>query len=60
MYKNFHIFTETIGEEVYIYLNGKLLHKKYLHDPGSGVTFDIKTYRKSDVLKSINKKEENE
>jgi hypothetical protein len=60
MDNNFSIFTETIGNEVYIYLNGKMLHKHYLDAPGSGVTFDIKAYRKSDVLKSITKKEENE
>jgi hypothetical protein len=60
MYKDFHIFVETIGQEVYIYLNGKLLHKKWINTPGSGVTFDIKAYRKSDSLKSITKKEENE
>jgi hypothetical protein len=60
MENNFHIFTETIGDEVYIYLNGKLLHKKYIHAPGSGVTFDIRAYRKSDVLKSITKTIDNE
>lgn len=52
----FSIFTETINDEVYIYLNGKLLHKKHINSPGSGVTFDVRAYRKGDVLKTIKTK----
>jgi len=47
------VHTEIKGNECYIYMNGKLLHKKYIDHSQSGVTFDVRAYRKNDTLKSI-------
>lgn len=47
------VYTIIVGNECYIYMNGKLLHKKYIDHSQSGVTFDIRAYRKNDMLKSI-------
>lgn len=47
------VHTVISGNECYIYMNGKLLHKKYIDHSQSGVTFDIRAYRKQDSLKSI-------
>ena len=47
------IHTETIRNETYIFLNGKLIHKTRNDNSESGVTFDIMAYRKGDSLKSI-------
>lgn len=47
------IYTVIAGNECYIYMNGKLLHKKYINHNQSGVTFDVMAYRKNDSLKSI-------
>ena len=44
-----------VGNECYIYMNGVLLHKKYINGCQSGVTFDVMAYRKNDSLKSIKK-----
>jgi hypothetical protein len=41
------------GNETYIYMNGKLLHKTRNDNSESGVTFDVIAYRKEDSLKSI-------
>lgn len=41
------------GNECYIYINGKLIHKTRIDNSESGVTFDVITYRKNDSLKSI-------
>lgn len=41
------------GNECYIYMNGKLIHKKYINHNQSGVTFDVMAYRKNDSLISI-------
>lgn len=47
--------TIVIGNECYIYMNGKIIHKKYINHNQSGVTFDVMAYRKEDSLKSIKK-----
>lgn len=41
------------GNETYIYMNGKLIHKTRNNNSESGVTFDVMAYRKSDSLLSI-------
>lgn len=41
------------GNECYIYMNGKLIHKTRTDNSESGVTFDVMAYKKNDVLKSI-------
>ncbi len=41
------------GNECYIYMNGKLIHKTRIDNSESGVTFDVMAYRKGDILKSI-------
>jgi len=41
------------GNELYIHINGKLIHKTRTDNSQSGVTFDIMAYRRSDILKSI-------
>ena len=41
------------GNECYIYMNGKLIHKTRTDNSESGVTFDVMAYRKNDSLKSI-------
>lgn len=43
------------GNECYVYMNGKLTHKKYIDHSQSGITFDVMPYRKEDSLKSIKK-----
>lgn len=47
------IISRVINNEVYIYKNNNLIHKSYVDNSQSGVTFDIMAYRKNDVLKSI-------
>jgi hypothetical protein len=47
------VHTITLGNETYIYLNGKLIHKTRNNNSESGVTFDVMVYRRGDVLKSI-------
>lgn len=44
-----------VGNETYIYMNGKLIHKTRNDTSQSGVTFDVMAYRKYDSLKSITK-----
>ena len=41
------------GNECYIHMNGKLIHKTRTDNSESGVTFDVMPYRKNDSLKSI-------
>jgi hypothetical protein len=47
------VHTETVGNETYIFINGKLIHKTRNNNSQSGVTFDVMAYRKSDSLISI-------
>jgi len=47
------VHIETIGNETYIFMNGKLTHKTRNDNSESGVTFDVIAYRKSDSLVSI-------
>jgi len=47
------IYTIVINNECYVYINERLLHKKYIDHSQSGVTFDVMAYRKNDSLKSI-------
>ncbi len=47
------VHTETIGNETYIFINGRLIHKTRNDNSQSGVTFDVVAYRKSDSLISI-------
>lgn len=42
--------------ECYVYMNGKLIHKKYIDNSQSGVTFDVMSYRKGDSLQSFKNK----
>jgi len=46
--------SKIIGNESYIYRNGILIHKTYINNSQSGVTFDVMPYRKNDSLKTIN------
>jgi hypothetical protein len=52
---NKYIMVHTIvkGNECYIFMNGKLIHKTRLDKSESGVTFDVMAYRKNDSLISI-------
>jgi hypothetical protein len=52
---NKYIMVHTIvkGNECYIFMNGKLIHKTRINNSESGVTFDVMAYRKNDSLKSI-------
>ena len=45
--------TITKGNETYIYMNGRLIHKTYNDNSQSGITFDVMAYRKSDSLTNI-------
>ena len=47
------VHTETIGNETYIFMNGKLIHKTRNNNSQRGVTFDVMSYRESDSLISI-------
>jgi len=47
------IHTVISGNECYIYMNGRLIHKTRTDNSESGVTFDVMAYRKNDSLKSI-------
>lgn len=52
------IHKKVIGDELYLYLNGKLIYKRWLKT-GVSKVFDIMTYDKN-TLKSIKiKKDEN-
>ena len=53
--KNKQTMVHTIknGNELYIYINGKLIHKTRTDNSQGGVTFDVMAYRRSDILKSI-------
>jgi hypothetical protein len=46
-------YTIVQGNECYIYMNGRLIHKTRIDNSESGVTFDVMAYRKNDSLKSI-------
>jgi hypothetical protein len=46
-------YTIVQGNECYIYMNGRLIHKTRTDNSESGVTFDVMAYRKNDSLKSI-------
>ena len=47
------IWSKIINNESYIYRNGILIHKTRCYNSQSGVTFDVMSYRKSDILKTI-------
>ena len=47
------VHTETIGNETYIFINGRLIHKTRNDNSQGGVTFDVMSYRESDSLISI-------
>jgi hypothetical protein len=47
------VHTIVKGNECYIFMNGKLIHKTRINNSESGVTFDVMAYRKNDSLKSI-------
>ena len=51
--KQIMIYKVISGNECYIYMNGKLIHKTRTDNSESGVTFDVMAYRKNDSLKSI-------
>ena len=50
------ILDDLIGNEVYIYRNNCLIHKSYVDNSQSGITFDVMAYRENDTLVSIEKK----
>ena len=45
--------TETIQGQTYIFMNGKLIHKKRNDNSEGGDAFDVMSYRKSDSLISM-------
>lgn len=45
------IYKQIIGKELYVWMNGKLLYKRWL-DTGKSLVFDIRPYGK-DTLTSI-------
>lgn len=47
------IISKIIGNESYIYRNGILIHKTYIDNSQSGITFNEMAYRKNDILKKI-------
>ena len=47
-----NVVSMVIGNECYVYLHGKLLHKKYIDHSQSGVTFDVMAYRRQDSMVS--------
>jgi len=47
------VYTVKNKNEVYIYMNGNLIHKTRVNSTESGVTFDVMSYRKNDSLKTI-------
>jgi hypothetical protein len=47
------MWSKMIDNESYIYRNGELIHKTRCNNSQSGITFDITTYRKCDILKTI-------
>ena len=47
------IVSKIVGNETYIYRNNVLIHKSYIDNSQSGITFDVMAYRKNDILKSI-------
>jgi len=47
------VYTVKNNNEVYIYMNGNLIHKTRVNGNESGVTFDVMAYLKNDSLKSI-------
>jgi len=47
------VYTIVQGDECYVFMNGKLIHKTRINKSESGVTFDIMAYRKNDSLISI-------
>lgn len=50
------VHTIKINNEVYVYMNGKLLYKKYINNQQSGIVFDVMPYRKNDSLVSYTDK----
>ena len=47
------VHKEIVGNELYVYMNGKLTYKKWLNGGSQSITFDVMAYRKSDVLVSL-------
>lgn len=43
------IFKEIIGKELYVYMNGKLLYKKWL-ETGQSLVFDVMPYSKHTLV----------
>ena len=52
------VYVETIGNEVYIYMNGKLTMKKWLKQNRS-VVFDVATYDKNTLVSITDKNAKN-
>lgn len=49
------VYTEIIGEELYVYMNGKLLYKKWLNTTQS-LIFDVMPYNKHTLVSITDKK----
>ena len=47
------IHKEIIGKELYVYMNGKILYKKWL-DTGQSLVFDIMPYDKHTLVSITN------
>jgi len=43
------VHKEIIGKELYVYMNGKLLYKRWL-DTGQSLTFDVRPYDKHTLV----------
>lgn len=43
------VHTETIGNELYVYMNGKLLYKRWLNT-GQSLVFDVRPYDKHTLI----------
>lgn len=50
------VHTIKINNKVYVYMNGKLLYKKYIDGSQSGIVFDVMAYRRGDSLVSYTDK----
>ena len=49
------IYTEKIGKELYVYMNGKLLLKKWLNTNQSSLVFDVRAYDKHTLVSITDK-----
>jgi len=48
------VYTEIIGKELYVYMNGSLLYKKWL-DTTQSIVFDVRAYDKHTLVSITDK-----